>query len=138
MIAGAGLALTVMFILWFSMGVDQGAAAIGGTLLNMAVFAAMFSYIMQALSFILLRRKLPRLERPYRSPFGILGASLTILIAAVTVYYQLTDPIYRQGVLWVAGWFAVGILYFTLIGRHRLILSPEEEFALEHDKAQAL
>ena len=138
MIAGAGLALTVMFILWFSMGVDQGAAAIGGTLLNMAVFAAMFSYIMQALSFILLRRKLPRLERPYRSPFGILGASLTILIATVTVYYQLTDPIYRQGVLWVAGWFGVGILYFTLIGRHRLILSPEEEFALEHDKAQAL
>ncbi|MDE0930874.1 MAG: amino acid permease [Halioglobus sp.] len=138
MIAGAGLALTVMFILWFAMGSDRGAAIIGGTLLNMAVFAAMFSYIMQALSFILLRRKLPRLERPYRSPFGILGASLTILIATVTVYYQLTDPVYRQGVLWVAGWFAVGILYFSLIGRHRLILSPEEEFALEHDNARPL
>jgi ethanolamine permease len=33
-------------------------------------------------------------------------------------------------VVWVAGWFAVGILYFALIGRHRLILSPEEEFAM--------
>lgn len=97
-----------MFILWFNMGVDQGAAAIGGTLLNMAVFAAMFSCIMQVLFFILLRRKLPRLERPYRSPFGILGASLTILIATVTVYYQLTGLIYRQGVLWMGGWLVCG------------------------------
>ena len=133
MIAGALLALTVMFILWFSMGADQGAAAIGGTLLNMAVFGAMFSYIMQALSFILLRRKLPQLARPYRSPFGVVGAGLTIFIASVTLFFQLTDPVYRQGVLWVAAWFAVAILYFTLVGRHRLILSPEEEFALEHD-----
>jgi ethanolamine permease len=29
-------------------------------------------------------------------------------------------------------WFAVGILYFAFVGRHKLILSPEEEFALEH------
>ena len=28
----------------------------------------------------------------------------------------------------------VGIAYFALIGRHKLILSPEEEFALEHVK----
>lgn len=137
MIAGAALALTVMFILWFSMGADQGAAVIGGTLLNMAVFGAMFSYIMQALSFILLRRNLPQLARPYRSPFGVVGASLTILIASVTLYYQLTDPVYRQGVLWVAAWFTVGILYFTIIGRHRLILSPEEEFAQDHHEAPA-
>jgi ethanolamine permease len=88
---------------------------------------------MQALSFILLRRKLPQLARPYRSPFGVVGAGLTILIASITLCFQLTDPVYRQGVLWVAAWFAVAILYFTVIGRHRLILSPEEEFALEHD-----
>lgn len=137
MIAGAALALTVMFILWFSMGADQGAAVIGGTLLNMAVFGAMFSYIMQALSFILLRRNLPQLARPYRSPFGVVGAGLTILIASVTLYYQLTDPVYRQGVLWVAAWFTVGILYFTIIGRHRLILSPEEEFAQDHHNTPA-
>ena len=30
----------------------------------------------------------------------------------------------------VAAWFAVGIIYFAIFGRHRLILSPEEEFAL--------
>jgi ethanolamine permease len=57
-----------------------------------------------------------------------------VVIAGVTLYFQLTDPVYREGVLWVALWFAIAILYFALIGRHRLILSPEEEFALEHGK----
>ena len=51
----------------------RGSAIIGGTLLNMAVFGAMFSYILQALSFIMLRRNLPNIERPYRSPLGIPG-----------------------------------------------------------------
>jgi ethanolamine permease len=136
MITGAVLALVVMFILWFSLGADKGAAVIGGTLLNMAVFGAMFSYIMQALSFILLRKNFPALARPYRSPFGVVGAVLTIVIAAVTLYFQLTDPVYQQGVMWVAIWFSIGIAYFALVGRKRLILSPEEEFALDHAKAQ--
>ncbi len=130
MVLGSVAALAVMFVLWFSLGSDKGAAVIGGTLLNMAVFGAMFSYIMQGLSFILLRSKLPNIERPYRSPMGVAGAVLTVVIALVTLYFQLTDPVYRTGVVWVAGWFALGILYFALIGRHRLILSPEEEFAM--------
>ena len=27
-------------------------------------------------------------------------------------------------------YFVIGILYFAIVGRHRLVLSPEEEFAL--------
>lgn len=138
MMLGAVGALTVMFVLWFSLGADKGAAVIGGTLLNMAVFGAMFSYIMQALSFIKLRSKLPDMARPYRSPLGVPGAALTMGIAVVTLYFQLSDPVYRDGVLWVALWFAIGISYFALVGRKRLILSPEEEFALQlADKARA-
>jgi ethanolamine permease len=98
----------------------------------MAVFGAMFSYILQAVSFIMLRRNLPNIERPYRSPLGIPGAVVTIIIGLVTVYYQLSDPVYRVGVIAVACWFVVGILYFALFARHRMILSPEEEFAMEH------
>jgi ethanolamine permease len=134
MITGSLVALAVMFALWFSLGAERGAAVIGGTLLNMAVFGAMFSYIMQALSFIVLRRKRPDIDRPYRSPLGVAGAGLTILIAAVTLYYQLSDPLYRAGVLWVALWFAIAIAYFALVGRKRLILSPEEAFAMEQRK----
>lgn len=137
MIFGALVALAVMFALWFGLGADHGGAAIGATLLNMAVFGAMFSYFMQALSFIVLRKKMPHIHRPYRSPFGVFGAALTMVIAVATLYYQLTDPIYRQAVMWVALWFVIGILYFAVRGRHRLILSPEEEFALEQKEKPA-
>lgn len=135
MMFGAVVALAVMFALWFGLGADKGGAVIGATLLNMAVFGAMFSYFMQALSFIVLRKKLPDMPRPYRSPFGVLGAALTMMIAVATLYYQLTDPLYRSAVMWVAIWFVIGILYFALHGRRRLILSPEEEFAMEHKKS---
>ena len=37
---------------------------------------------------------------------------------------------YRTGVYAAAVWYAAGLLYFALVGRHRLVLSPEEEFAL--------
>jgi ethanolamine permease len=138
MMAGAALGLTVMLIIWFANGgggsgeTQLGDDIIGTVLLNMAVFGAMLSYIMQALSFILLRRNQPDMERPFRSPLGIGGAVVTILIAAVTLFYQMQDPNFYKGVIWVVLWCAVGIAYFALVGRNRLILSPEEEFALEH------
>ena len=131
LITGSLLGLVVMLAVWFILGAEKGAGVIGGTLLNMAVFGAMFSYVMQGLSFILLRRRMPNLERPYRSPLGVAGAAATVVISLITIFYQLKDPIYRAGVLGVAIWFAVGIAYFALFGRHRLVLSPEEEFALK-------
>jgi ethanolamine permease len=134
MISGSLLALAVMLIVWFTLGSEKGGAKIGGTLLNMAVFAAMFSYVMQAISFIRLRQTHPTIDRPYRSPFGIFGAVLTLVIALVTIWFQFKDPIYKEGVTAVAIWFAVCIAYFFFIGRRRLILSPEEEFAMEHKR----
>jgi ethanolamine permease len=131
MISGAVLGLLVMTIVYF-VAKDQ----IGTTLLNMAVFGAMCSYMLQALSFILLRTRMPHVHRPYRSPFGIPGAVVTIVIAAVTLFYQLGDSSYQKGIYWVLAWFAVGIAYFALIGRHKLILSPEEEFAMSKGMAE--
>jgi ethanolamine permease len=131
MIAGAVLALAAMAAIWISIGAERGASVIGGTLLNMAVFGAMFSYLMQGLAYIGLRWRRPHIERPWSSPLGVPGAIVTIVIAAVTIGFQLADPVYRAGVVGVAVWFAVAIAYFALVSRHRLILSPEEEFALD-------
>jgi ethanolamine permease len=128
--AGTILGFSTMMILWFVLGSEKGGAIIGATLLNMAVFGAMISYAMQGLSFIVLRRKLPNIVRPYRSPVGIPGAVVTIVVAVVTIYYQLQDPVYRGAVYYVAAFYALGILYFAFYGRNQLILSPEEEFAL--------
>ncbi len=127
---GAAIGLAVIMAVWFSLGVDKGGAVIGATLLNMAVFGAMISYAFQGASFILLRRRMPNIERPYRSPLGIPGAAVTVVIALVTLYFQLQDPVYLNGVYAALAWYVLGIVYFAAVGRHRLVLSPEEEFAL--------
>ncbi|KAF0104184.1 MAG: amino acid permease-associated protein [Rhodospirillaceae bacterium] len=131
LLAGSAVALAIMFALWFGMGAERGAAVIQGMLLNMAVAGAMLSYLLQAVSFLVLRARLPALVRPYRSPMGVAGAMVTIVIAAVTLVHQLLDPVFVSGVLGVGAWFAVGIAWFALVGRHRLVLSPEEAFALK-------
>jgi ethanolamine permease len=127
---GTAVGLAVIVAVWFSLGAEKGGSVIGATLLNMAVFGAMISYAFQGISFILLRKKMPHIERPYRSPLGIPGAAATVLIALVTLYYQLQDPLYRAGVYAALGWYVAGIIYFAAIGRHKLVLSPEEEFAI--------
>ena len=133
MMAGALLGLVVITSVWVLAGEENRGSVIGFTLLNMAVFGAMLSYIMQGISFIMLRRNQPNIERPFVNPFGIPGAALTVIIAIVTIYFQLTgDAAYRAGIIGVAIWFAVFVAYFALIGRNKLILSPEEEFAMEH------
>jgi ethanolamine permease len=131
LIAGSALALVIMFVLWFGMGAEKGAAAIQGMLLNMAVAGAMLSYLLQAVSFIVLRRRLPDLERPYRSPLGIAGAAVTLVIAIVTLVFQLLDPVFAAGIFWVGVWFVLGVIWFALVGQNRLVLAPEEAFASE-------
>lgn len=136
LVAGSVVGLGVMLVTWYAYGAERGGAFIGAALLNMAVFGAMLSYVMQALSFILLRIRLPDIERPYRSPFGIPGALATLVIALVTLYFQATDPAFRTPILGVAIYYAITILYFALRGRHQLVLSPEEEFAVVRGRGE--
>jgi ethanolamine permease len=132
MIVGSLVGLGIMLIIWYSLGGETAGTTIGGILLNMAVFGAMFSYILQAVSFILLRQNQPHIERPYVSPLGIPGAVVTIIIGLVTLGFQVPQETFYKGVFWVGVWFIVAIIYFAAVGRHKLILSPEEEFAMEH------
>ena len=108
-----------------STGTNTGAA-----LLTMAVFGAVISYFMQMLSFVLLRRNLPNIERPYRSPVGVPGAVIAGIIALVSLVSLYLDDSYRPGVIGTAIWFVLGLIYFAVSGRNKLVLSPEEEFAL--------
>lgn len=131
MISGSILGLGIMIAMWFALGGEKAGSLIGSVLLNMAVFGAMLSYIAQAVSFILLRNNHAHIARPYRSPLGIPGAVVTIIIALATLFYQIQDPNFTKGVVWVILWFVLATIYFALVGRHKLILSPEEEFAME-------
>ena len=135
LLTGTFIGLGVLLGVWYLRGPAEGSTIIGGTLLNMAVFGAMISYVLQGVSFILLRIRLPHIPRPYVSPFGIVGAALTIIIALWTMGYQLRDPAYLKGVYAALAWYVGGLLYFALVGRHRLVLSPEERFAIRERRS---
>lgn len=108
----------------------EAGTGVGDALLTMAVFGAVISYFMQMLSFVLLRRKFPDIRRPYVSPVGTWGAGAAGVIALVSLGSLFIIPSYRPGVYGVAIWFLLGIIYFAASGRKKLVLSPEEEFAM--------
>ncbi len=129
LIAGAVVGYAVFFLVWVLQQQELGAQIVAA-LLNMAVFAAVISYILQMVSFVLLRRKLPNIERPYRSKWGVPGAVIAGGLAAVSLIAIFLNEAYRPGVYGVAIYYVLGVLYFAIAGRNRLVLSPEEEFAL--------
>ena len=125
LLLGAVVGLALAFLLD-----GQYSGTAGAALLSMAVFGAVISYFMQMLSFIRLRRNMPNIQRPYRSPVGIFGAAVAGLIALISLVALFINATYRPGVYGVAIWFVLALLYFGLSGRNKLVLSPEEEFAM--------
>jgi ethanolamine permease len=109
---------------------EAGSGSVGAALLTMAVFGAVIAYFMQTLAFILLRRNMPDIDRPYRSPLGVAGAYVAAAIAVVALVALFWNDDYRPGVVGVAIFYAIAVAYFAIAGRHRLVLSPEEEFAV--------
>ena len=75
----------------------------------MAVFGAVISYFMQCLAFIMLRRRLPNIERPYRSPVGVWGAAVAGAIALVALVSLFLNEDYRPGVYGTLIYFVIGI-----------------------------
>jgi ethanolamine permease len=131
LLLGAGVGYLLALLLDWAGGQDSAfASTVSGALLNMAVFGAVISYAMQCLAFVLLRRNLPNIARPYRSPVGVPGAVIAGLIAVVALVATFLDPSYRPGVYGTAIWVLIGVAYFAAAGRHKLVLSPEEEFAM--------
>jgi hypothetical protein len=49
-----------------------------------------------------------------------------------------THPVHKAphvaGVIGVGIWFAAGIAWFAVVGRRRLVMAPEEAFALDASK----
>jgi ethanolamine permease len=56
-------------------------------------------------------------------------------LAATSLVAIFLNSGYRPGVYGVAIYYVLGVLYFAIAGRHRLVLSPEEEFALTQGEA---
>jgi ethanolamine permease len=123
LIAGAVIGFVALVVVNY----NEGA---GDVVLNIAVWGAVLAYGLQMISFVLLRRKFPNARRPWVSPTGNAGAIVALVIAAITFVGVLLNPTYRPAVIAIAIFYAIGLLAFGLYTRHRLVLSPEEEYAV--------
>jgi ethanolamine permease len=134
LLVGAALGFIVALVIEYGSAIF-GDLPVGGVLLNMAVFGAVIAYVMQMIAFVLLRKNHKHIDRPYVSPLGNAGAWIACVIAVVTLIFLFLNEEYRIGVIGCAIWFLAGIAYFGIYGRHHMILSPEEEFAIEQKEA---
>jgi ethanolamine permease len=100
----------------------------GAILINIAVFGATISYVLMMLSHIVLRRREPELERPYRTPGGILTSGVALVLGVLAVI--ATFIVDERAAFITLGVYVLFIAYFGLYSRHHLVAqAPEEEFA---------
>ncbi|HSK97114.1 MAG TPA: ethanolamine permease [Euzebyales bacterium] len=129
LIVGAILGYVVILIVD---AFNAGDIATGDLLIQMAVFAALISYIMMMLSHIKLRRDFAALERPYRTPGYPVTPVVALVLSVVALFSSLfyTDAA-LFAVIGTALAYLVGLAYFWFHSRHHLVAdAPEEEFAL--------
>lgn len=92
-------------------------------LVNAGGLGIVVAYAMVALSFLVLRRKEPNLDRPYKVPFGyIVGSTALILSIGLGILYLPGSPSALQWPeewLIVITWSVLGILLFALSFRSR-------------------
>jgi len=102
-------------------------AEAGARMIQIAVFGATVSYVLMTLSHIVLRRREPELERPYRTPGGVAtsGVALALAVAAFIAVFAVDEV----AALITLGIFVLALAYFWFYSRHRLVgVAPEEEF----------
>jgi len=109
----------------------------GALLINIAVFGATVSYVLMMVSHIVLRRREPDLERPYRTPGGTLTTGVALVLAVCAVIATFFVDVRAAGI--TAAIFLVALAYFWLYSRHHLVSNaPEEEFAAIADAEREL
>ncbi|WP_345801250.1 amino acid permease [Microbacterium sp. AZCO] len=111
----------------------------GAIVLNIAIWGAVIAYTLQMVSYVILRRKYPNANRPYRSPWGIPGAVVAGAVSILIFFGFFINEPARPAILAIGVVYVVILIGFALYFRHRLVLSPEEEYALsggEHGDPQ--
>ncbi|MDQ1573156.1 MAG: ethanolamine permease [Actinomycetota bacterium] len=131
LIVGAVIGFVLLVIVDRAAAIGGQVSVIGGAVvLNIAIWGAVVSYLMQMVSFVMLRRKFPNAKRPYVSPTGVGGAVIAGIIALVIFIAFLFNPGYQYAIAGIAVVYIIGLILFGAIWRKRLVLSPEEEYAI--------
>ncbi|MGV8913046.1 MAG: amino acid permease [Rhodoglobus sp.] len=118
----------IALVLVNALGGDGGVA--GAIVLNIAVWGAVIAYVLQMVSFLILRKKYPNASRPYRSPWGIPGAIIGGVLSVAIFFGFFINEDARPAIAAIAVVYIVMLAIFAVYGRKRLVLSPEEEYAV--------
>jgi ethanolamine permease len=98
-------------------------------LILIATFGALVSYIMMNLALIILRKKEPNLERPYKAPFYPVAPILSIIIAVLALFSSIfSDITFFMISIYI---FAAAVIYFYVWARHRINKDAPEEQGMD-------
>lgn len=135
LVVGAVIGFVALLALDTIAALNEGAGAVAGAIvLNIAVWGAVLAYFLQMVSYVILRRKFPDVARPYRSTWGVPGAIIAAAISALIFVGFLLNEAFQPAIIAIAIVYVVILVGFALFFRHRLVLSPEEEYALSGGK----
>ena len=131
LVVGAVIGFALLVIVDAITAASKGVGSVAGAIeLNIAIWGAVVSYLMQMIAFLVLRRRFPNAVRPYRSPTGVAGAVIAGIISLSIFIAFLFVPGYQIAIAAIAIVYVIGLIVFALYGRKRLVLAPEEEYAL--------
>lgn len=131
LVVGGVIGFVLLVVVDAVTAASKGVGSVAGAIeLNIAIWGAVVSYLMQMIAFVVLRRRFPKAVRPYRSPTGIVGAVIAGVIALAIFIAFLFVPGYQIAIAAIAVVYVIGLIVFAVYGRKRLVLSPEEEYAL--------
>lgn len=97
-------------------------------LILLATFGALISYVMINLSVIILRKKEPNLERPYKMP----GFPIVPVISLILACIALFSSIFREPLWFFINViiFAIAIVYYYSYARHHINYDAPEEASI--------
>jgi ethanolamine permease len=68
------------------------------------------------------------------SPWGVPGAWAAAIIAGISFVGYLINPLFQTAILGIIVIYVVLLIIFAVHGRHNLVMSPEEEYAVKNSK----
>jgi ethanolamine permease len=117
------LALVVPGVFGFGLSLTGA----GDLMITMAVFGATLSYALMMAAHILLRLREPDLDRPYRTPGGVITTGIAFTLSLIA--FASTFVVSQEAALWSAAFYGLLLAYFVFYSRHHLVAqAPEEEF----------
>jgi ethanolamine permease len=129
-IIGPAILAWGIVIVYSRIGNDADAIA---NITPISVFGGLIYYVLIMVSYVVLRTREPNLERPYKSPIGVPGAVVGGVLAAISLGAGFQYPLAttKWTIAITIAVILLGLLYFALVTRHRLVAeAPEEEFAV--------